>query len=152
MDVAFNAPAVVTCRDNLQSKQIVKRPNQSRMVKHMKNNTLHRYIGSLVAGAVALFASVHVASATQVNVQLTSVEDPASPPDGNYWNVFEFDRGGDAQSVSDALDIDGISTVISVSSVGEYEGWDSYCAETGVGTITLQIDLPCGTFDITPGF
>ena len=116
----------------------------------MKNTTLPKYIGSLLA--VALLASVHVASAIQVNVLLTSVDDPASDPDGNYWNVLEFEGAG-RPSVSDALDTSSNCTGITVSAYGEeYDGWETYCSENGGGTITFEIDLPAGTFDITPGF
>ena len=80
------------------------------------------------------------------------MDDPAPPPDGNYWNVFEFDKGGDAQSVSDALDIGGNSTGISVASSGEYEGWESYAPKPAGAPSRSKSIFPCGTFDIDPGF
>ena len=90
----------------------------------MKNITPSSCLKSLLCGAAivaALFASAHCASAVEVDVDLNCGFTSVSDPSG-----------------------------ISVSTVGEYDCWaDTYLAENGGGTITLQIDLPCGTFDIS---
>jgi hypothetical protein len=112
----------------------------------MKNTTLHKYVGSLVAVA-ALFASVRIAGAIEVDVTLTGVSNPV----GGY-NVLEFAPPGDGsfESASPALDSNGNPTGISVS--GWAEDWSGYCSDNSGASITIEVDLPCGTFDISPGF
>lgn len=111
-------------------------------------------IKSFVCGAavvVAFLASAHFASAYSVNVELTGTS-PRSEPGSDYWNVIEFDGG--YPSISDALDSNGNSTGISVAPINEeYDGRDGYCDESGGGTITIEVDLPSGTYDVsaTPG-
>jgi len=104
----------------------------------MKIASLHKYTGPLACGrktsspvralaklavvAAALFASVHLANATEVDVLLTSVADPASPPNDNYWNVIEFQNVG-YPSINNVLDICGHNTGINVAPYGEeYDG------------------------------
>jgi len=113
-------------------------------------------INSLVCSAAvvaALFASAHCARAFDVNVELTGDSNIRSESGPGYWNVIEFSGGG-YPSISDALDSNANSTGIAVAPVGEeYDGRDGYCDESGGGTITFQVDLPAGTFDVsaTPG-
>lgn len=86
-------------------------------------------INSFVYGAavvVALFASAHFAAACSVEV--------------------DVDLNCDFTSVTDC-------SGVSVSEVGEYDCYDGYLSENGGGTITMEVDLPSGTFDVsgTPG-
>lgn len=110
-----------------------------------------RTFGKLFAVAAALFASVHIAGATsvEVDVELTGMVDPVSG-----WNVFEYTSNSDGSSPSatPALDSNGNPTDINVYTDGAYVAYNNFCADTAGGSITFEIDLPCGTFDITPGF